>query len=98
MRSPASCTSPQAPSKPTSPASCENSAPETASRSPCGPTRPTASDVLYLRVAEAHAGARSPDAGANALEVGGAPADQGADRRAMGSADDQGPNGQAVGR
>src|SRR4051812_45271382 len=45
MRSPASSTSPQAPSKPTSPASCESSAPETASRSPCGPTRPAASDA-----------------------------------------------------
>ena len=32
-------------SKPTSPASCESSAPETASRSPCGPTRPAASDA-----------------------------------------------------
>lgn len=31
--------------KPTSPASCESSAPETASRSPCGPTRPAASDA-----------------------------------------------------
>src|SRR5689334_13970841 len=45
MRSPASSTSPRAPSKPTLPASCESSAPETASRSPCGPTRPAASDT-----------------------------------------------------
>ena len=62
MRSPASSTSPQAPSKPTSPASCESSAPETASRSPCGPTRPAASDAakapaavcLYQRYGYAH--------------------------------------------
>src|SRR4051794_40827365 len=51
MRSPASSTSPQAPSKPTSPASCESSAPETASRSPCGPTRPAASDAAQAPAA-----------------------------------------------
>src|SRR4051812_16154832 len=45
MRSPASSTSPRAPSKPTWPASCASSAPETASSSPCGPTRPDASDT-----------------------------------------------------
>src|SRR3954451_17498111 len=81
MRSPASCTSPQAPSKPTSPASCESSAPETASRSPCGPTRPAASDVLYqplvltrcgvLTGASDHPGGSGPDLSVPAGRCGG---------------------------
>src|SRR3954454_7222070 len=58
MRSPASSTSPQAPSKPTSPASCESSAPETASRSPCGPTRPAASDAAKAQLGAGGGGLR----------------------------------------